>query len=802
MEPLPERSAPYRQRVAVRTLVESVLLSGSLSRAATAARMRQGAEGHRALQGAEEPGVLNEAALTARFTKDEVTLILYGRADRLHGVERTGDKKRPYARVPDADVVVEEIKTCFSPVGEARLCPPQHWAQAGCYGAMLARALDLPALTLQLTYLNLGTGELERFTRVMTAEALFSDLDVLLARYFGLVCDALAHKRALCGELAAMPFPYPDYRPGQRGLSAQAYTAVREKRWLLAQSPTGTGKTMAVLFAGVKAISENLAERVFYLTARTTQQRAAVDALARMKLVHLRAVVLTARDKICAQGAPICAKEPCPRAEGYYDRLPAALDEFARTEGLLTAEAVRRLAARHLLCPFELSLDLSLLCDVIVGDYNYAFDPRVRLMRFFTQGKKKQALLVDEAHNLVDRARDMYSASLARKDAAELRRSLPKTARRGPLYKALTALLRAMDALRPEEPQAFQEKPEPLFAPAARAADLLLDPGAHAGADGALAQTLLFSLTAFLSVEKLYDERYVALYEGGRSSLVITLFCTDASKNLAASYKTCYGGVLFSATLTPFPFYKALLGVPESGAMLSLPSPFPPENLLVLTRRVPMRYMAREASLPEVAESVAAMAESREDGNFLVFLPSYQYLAAFCEALAARLPHARILPQRREMDDAARAAFLAEFSPNPCGRTVGLAVLGGAFAEGIDLPADRLCGAAVAGVGVPQLCLARDTLKTAYEKSYASGYDYAYRFPGFCKVLQAAGRVIRTERDRGVLLLLDARYGSPEYAPLLPPHWRAVAARDAQEVSARCRRFWAATPPAGATDGS
>lgn len=764
-----------KRRVAVRTLVETVLLSGSLSRDASARRMLEGIRGHQAIQSVAEEGVENEVSVSLTVSEGGIELTVYGRIDRLHG--ETG---------------VEEIKTTLGVMEDERAIPAQHWAQAMCYAHMLCAAHGYAGARVQLTYMRLSTGEITEFARDCTAEALKEAFDGLLNVYISRLIEAAAHARQLSREAAAAAFPFDAFRDGQRTLAEQAYTAIRKRETLLAEAPTGTGKTIAVLYPAVKALGAGETERVFYLTARTTQQRAAEDAVEKLGVHSLRSVVLSARDKMCVHDTPVCASGDCPRADGYYDRLSDALNEAARAGGHFTRSRIRALADQFLLCPFELSLDLSSLCDLIICDYNYAFDPRVRLQRYFQRGRQKQALLIDEAHNLPDRARGMYSASISKKNVREARLSVPKAARKSPLCKTLSALEKAMEACFPEDaPSEGFASPEPplsLRAAAETAAEALNAQDMPAARD--LARQLAFDLSGFLYILNQYGEGYATLYEGGKTVRRVTLFCADPSKNLADVYKKCAGAVLFSATLAPFPFYRQLSGLAETAPMLRLPSPFPPANLLVLQRSLSLRYRARERTLPLVAETCAAFVGSRENGNFLIFLPSHAYLAAVLPALSERLPNAVILAQQGEMDDAARAAFLDAFSPAPQGLTVGLAVLGGVFAEGIDLPAERLCGAAVVGVGLPQVGLEREVLRDAYETSYGAGFDYAYRYPGMGKVLQAAGRVIRTETDRGALLLIDDRYTAEETRALLPERWRVERVFSAEETAKRAKAFW------------
>ncbi len=762
-----------KRRVAVRTLVETVLLSGSISPSASSARLLDGIRGHQALQRVAADGAQNEVSVSGVVSSELIELTVYGRIDRLYGKER-----------------VEEIKTTYLDSDHLHGGDPQHWAQAKCYAYLFSIIESLPQIDVSLTYFHLDTGEITTFTESLSFSALEEFYLLVTGRYLALLETEYRHERALRADGKALAFPYPSFRTGQREFASQVYYAIREKSALLAQAPTGTGKTMAALFPALKAVADGHTNKIFYLTARTTQQEAAINAARLLDAPHLRAVVISAKEKMCVYDQPICREGDCPRATGYYDRLGEALSSMSEIDGVFTPDEIRAHASRHFLCPFELSLDLSLSCDLIICDYNYAFDPRVRLQRFFTTGRGGFVLLVDEAHNLPDRARSMYSAALSLSSIAETRKSVPKQARKSPLYLSLKKLEKAISACFDEidPPLAKEEPPETLASAIETALDQLS--AETIPADRALAQQLSFDLSTFRYILELYDVSYRTLYEGGKTTRKITLFCTNTAGKLAEVYKKCRSEILFSATLTPFSFYRDLSGVKAETPLLSLPSPFPPENLAVYHLPLDTRYRAREATMQAVTDAICAFVSARERGNYLVFAPSHAYLNQLSGLLKDALPDVHFVEQSQKMDDAARADFLAQFQPDNEGVTIGLAVMGGVFAEGIDLPAERLCGAVVVGVGLPQLCLERDVLRDAYEETYQSGYRYAYQYPGVSKVLQAAGRIIRTETDRGALLLIDTRYAQAEYRALLPAHWSVRRVQTAASLQEELVRFW------------
>lgn len=761
------------KRVSVRTLVETVMLSGSIVPGRSVQRMLDGTRAHKELQAIEIDGAQNEVSVRTSVCSENIELTVYGRIDRLYGLD-----------------VVEEIKSTLVPVDPDSDAAEQHWAQALCYAHMVCQAEKLDGIKVRITYFYMEDGEVVSFEKYHSVQSLKQSFDELVSVYLLRLEIELKHTLSLKDEIDKLSFPFAQYHDGQRQFASRVYIALRDKLHMLAQAPTGTGKTMAVLFPAIKAIGEGHVERLFYLTARTTQQQAAIDAIRILNLSALKTVVISARDKVCMQERPICASGECPLADGYYDRLDGALSELSELSGVFDRRFLTDFARRHMLCPFELALDASLICDVIICDYNYAFDPRVRLQRYFTRGRQAQALLVDEAHNLPDRARGMYSTEITLAEIADVKREIPKANRRAALYKSLLALEKGIKGRFEDngEEHCEQELPLSLMPLMQRAAAELISTGMLDISEQA--RQLSFDLASFMYFLSGSGKGYVTLYQGGKTTRRITLFCADASDQLAAVYKKCRGIVLFSATLTPFDFFKNLCGLKPESPVFSLASPFPKENLEVLHLAVNTRYKAREATMRRVAEAAASLVQSRSAGNYLIFLPSHAYLRAFTTCFEECVQQVRMIVQASHMDDEARKTFLNSFEENPSDVTVGIAVLGGVFAEGIDLPGSRLCGAVIVGVGLPQLCLERDTLMQEFDARYGDGYGYAYTYPGIVKVQQAAGRVIRSQTDRGVVLLIDDRYSNDDYRPLLPPHWQIRRVFDGRDISRCCKEFW------------
>ena len=823
-------------RLPVRQLVEFLLRTGSIdSRFTGFDRANEGARIHRKLQKAAGEGYQAEVFLSAERTAAGIGFTIEGRADGIF-TDETGT------------VTIDEIKTTavpFEEITEDR--NPCHWAQGMVYGAIYSAQQNLAGLAVRLTYYQIDTDQILRFTRRFTRSELEQFLQQLLEQYAPWAQRQLNWATRRAQSLAALQFPFASYRPGQRALAGEIYRACRTGKdadhkggtRVFCQAPTGIGKTMSALFPALKAMGEGCGEKLFYLTARNTTQAAAEDAIARLQAAQtglaLRSVTLTAKEKAClhpdAEGHPACLPELCPYANGYYDRVKDALASLLDGTGRFDRAALADTARQFSVCPFELGLDLSEWCDVIIGDYNYLFDPVVHLRRFFdTAGD--WLFLIDEAHNLPDRARAMYSAQFCKSSLTEARRAMGKG--KSSLKTALTkadrlfldvrracvqaAPRRGTEASPDEEPlqvslladkaEAAFALPEPLFAqdgtvflqelPTAlpgvlRAVQTPLQDWLEANAEDPAHAKLLelyFALQDIARAADRYDSHFVTQLTARGSELELHLLCLDPAPFVDASLSAGRSAALFSATLTPPGYYRSVLGCPEARAV-ALPSPFPQENLgLYCLPGISTRYRHREASVPAVADALAALARGKT-GNYLAFFPSYAYLQQVYADFAARYPEIGTLVQERSLDDAARAAFLARFTPHPEHTLLGFCVMGGIFGEGVDLVGDRLIGCAIVGVGLPQVNPQQEMLRRYYQAQSGTGFDYAYRYPGMNKVLQAAGRVVRTPQDKGVVLLLDDRFAQPDTTRLFPPHWQHIRYLSGTgELTQTLEQFW------------
>lgn len=752
----------------VRTVVEFALLCGSLTPGGQLERMREGMLGHQARQ-RSLPDARAEVMVRGRVEGTLCALEIGGRIDVLY--ERDG--------LP----VVEEIK--LSPLEAPEVAMEVHRAQAVCYGHLL----EAPEAIIRVLYVRMDGSEVASFEERMDAPALRDAFYAYVTPYLAHVEQRLRWMDVRNASIDALPFPFSGFRAGQREMAVQVFWAIKSRRRLFAQAPTGTGKTAAALFPALKALGAGHTGQLFYLTARGTGQENAWRAAQRMRAQGLRAraLVMTAKEKICPLsmqemgGGWRCDVLTCPRAIGYFDRLPGALSEM-RAEDAWSRAAVEAMAERHGLCPFEFSLSLCEEADLVICDYNYAFDPAARIRRIF-QWTRDVTLLVDEAHNLPDRAREMLSAQLDSRALRDARRDIGKAiGRKAPLYGALTALIRLIEAI----PEGTSRMPPEGLGGALEAC---LDAATMALGEAPLGDLMRTCIAALSTLER-FDAGYAVLTGASGRHRSVLLLCMDPAPHLIECTKKLRGTVYFSATLTPLPAWREVIGGTDDDGLLSLPSPFPEANFLVLRHAVSTTYRRRERTVPAVAEAIAEMARARA-GNYLACFPSYAYMRQVAEALASFAPELTLHVQQGGMDDAARTAYLEAFMPRERGSLVGMVVMGGIFGEGVDLPGERLSGVAIVGVGLPQIGPDRELLRGYYDERGGRGFAQAYQYPGMNKVLQAVGRVIRTETDRGVALLIDERFLQLDYAVLMPPWWgEAALVRDAADIGARMRAFW------------
>ena len=795
--------------ISVRDLVEFVLRTGDLGgerEFVGSDRALAGIRGHQKIQRSRPPGYLTELPVEHTVETEEFTLQIRGRIDGL--------------LITTEQVLLEEIKTVTGSWDHA--ADALHWAQAKFYGFIYARENALTELVLQLVYLELPAGKVTEFRQSIS----YAELAEFFAATTAIYVDWLRERHHWClarnASIATLLFPFPDYRPGQRELAVATYRVLANGGRLFLAAPTGIGKTISVLFPAVKALGEGKLERIFYLTARTVGRTIAEKALVDLRRagLKLRAVTLTAKGKVCVREGHPCDPLTCPLALGYYDRVKPAIREALAQEEI-TRAVLEAIGQKHQVCPFELSLDVSVWADAIICDYNYVFDPQVYLRRHFAEDGGANGFLVDEAHNLVDRAREMFSAELDGREILDVKRAIKQGAPR--CSKALALLHTAMRRLG-SVTEPLEESIDPSYTdseldlfPAKTAAirserdgvstspdfpDSLIEPleTALEAAESWLVKNqpaqfreallaLYFRLHSFRRTAELYDERFVTIIESS-PAIKVRQFCLDPSLLLRKALARGKAAIFFSATLTPMDYYRTLLGGEPEDPVLQLDSPFPSENLAVLIQdRIQTHFKGRAESLGDVVEAIGTLVQARR-GNYLVYFPSYQYLNDTLHAFQINHSSVPVLIQRPGMSEPERDAFLAAFSVEHGETLVGFAVLGGIFGEGIDLVGERLIGAIIVGVGLPQLCLERNLIRDYFQQRNAAGFEYAYTFPGMNRVLQAIGRVIRSETDHGVVLLIDARFNETRYRRLFPAWWKYLRVRHTEGLRQAINSFW------------
>ena len=743
--------------VAVRALCEFTAKVGDLDlRFTPSPSAQEGMLGHRTVASRRSAHYQSEVALEGGYQQ----LSVRGRAD---GYD------------PDRNVL-EEVKTYrgdldAQPANHRQL----HWAQAKVYGWLMCRKLGLPEIGLALVYFDIVSERETVINQLCPADELEKFFNQRCALFLGWAEQQAQQRLARDTAARALAFPHADFRLGQRTLAESVYKAVSTGRCLMAQAPTGIGKTIGTVFPMLKALAPQQLDKLFFLTAKTPGRKLALDAV---RVLHasadlpLRVLELVARDKACEHLDKACHGDSCPLAKGFYDRLPAAREAAAKVR-LLDQPTLREVALAHEVCPYYLSQEMARWCDMVVADYNYYFDFGAMLFGLAQLNQWRVAVLVDEAHNLVERGRAMYSADLDQFALKSVRDSAPE-----PLHKPLQRLNREWNTLHKEQVtvyQAYASKPDKLLQALALCTSAMGEYfNDHPQALTGELQGFYFEALQFAKVAELFNEQFIfdiaqrdpqAKRRFSRLSLRNVVPAEFIRPRLTAARSS----VLFSATLSPRHYYADLLGLPADTAWVDVESPFDAAQLQVhIIDRISTRFVHRQASLAPIVALIAEQFE-RTPGNYLAFFSSFDYQQQVAQLLAERYPSIPTWHQSRGMAEAERQAFLDQFTQHS--RGVGFAVLGGAFGEGIDLPGARLIGAFIATLGLAQLNPVNEQMKLRMGAMFGAGYDYTYLYPGIQKVVQAAGRVIRTQQDQGVVMLIDDRFAEPKVRPLLPRWW-------------------------------
>ena len=793
--------------ISVRDLVEFILRNGDIDNrdaGVSEDAMLEGARIHRSIQKKMGSGYHAEVPLSFDIETEEYIIRIEGRAD---GIIRQSE-----GQAGKEKITVDEIKSTYRDIDLMEGPLAVHLAQARCYAYMTARAEGCESIGIQMTYCNIKTEKIRRFNEEVSFEELSAWFDDLIGEYKRWSDMEYFHKIKRKESIKKLEFPFA-FREGQKELAGYVYQTICQKKKLFIQAPTGTGKTLSALFPAVKAVGEDKADKIFYLTAKTITRQVAWEAMRQLKGKGLKAkvLILTAKEKICPCEECICDPVSCSCAKGHFDRINDALFTLLRDEDYFDRETILKTALEKSVCPFELSLDLSLFCDVIIGDYNYLFDPYASLKRFFSKGKKAPwVFLVDEAHNLLERGRNMYSASLVKEDILDLKRRIKgaKTSLDAPLSKANKAMLELKKMPAGQKPLSDTDTlNRALLSLSGFMSDFLENHRESAVFKDVL--EYYFKLKRYLDVLEVYDEKYITYTSLGKDSrFEVRLFCVDPSTNLAAKMDHGVSSILFSATFLPIQYHKELLGGTDEDYEVYAKTSFSPSQFRVLVAAdVTTRYSQRGNEMYErIAGHIHGIISARK-GNYLVFFPSYLFLRNVYDAYISRFDdvnETEMLCQTERMTEAMREEFLERFETAPCAgvndtltETVlpekslaGFCVMGGIFSEGIDLKGESLIGVIVVGTGIPQVCVESGLLKEYFERRGEDGFDYAYRYPGMNKVLQAAGRLIRTSEDRGVIALLDHRFLQSGYRRLFPREWKDIIRVTAEESADAAAGFW------------
>lgn len=836
----------------VRNLVEFILRGGDIDnrsgRMITDAMM-EGSKIHRKIQRSMGEDYQAEVPLALTIEAEEYMLVIEGRADGIAYGEfpNQNSEKEAYTQDTFLDrtgkseemVYIDEIKGVYRNVATMEAPVYVHKAQAMCYAYIYALQNHLDQIGVQMTYCNLDTEDVKLFQEVFAWDALADWFGNLIAEYRKWADWQIMWRRKRQESIQNLEFPYP-YREGQRKLVGDVYRTIRRGKNLFLQAPTGVGKTISTIFPAVKAVGEELADRIFYLTAKTITATVAKETfgLLREQGYQAKIIQLTAKEKLCLCGNTAieqeaadqdnpypdflqikleCNPQNCPYAKGHFDRVNDAVFELLQASDLFTREEILAQARKHRVCPFELSLDVATWCDNILCDYNYVFDPNVYLKRFFQDSSKEKYLfLVDEAHNLVDRSREMYSATLYKEDILAVKKIMKP--HNQAIARTLDKCNKAMlDFKRECENYSVCESVGVLTFYLMRLVSQMEEffEKPREFPDKKTVLDFYFELRNFVNIYDLVDENYVIydeMQEDGR--FMIKLFCVDPSKNLQKCIDKSVSTIFFSATLLPINYYKRLLSTKEDNYAIYAQSTFDEtQRLLAFGRDVSTKYTRRgPAEYEKIARYIRAAIRSKK-GNYMVFFPSYKMMQDVYDVFVRveRESDTRngvavsdepniaeesleesltIIMQHSHMNEAEREEFLQAFEQEDGGTLVAFCVMGGIFGEGIDLKNDRLIGAVIVGTGLPQISNEREILKQYYDKQGLSGFDYAFRYPGINKVLQAAGRVIRTQEDRGIIVLLDERFLQSDYNALYPREWKNRIIGNVETVDAEICKFW------------
>lgn len=798
-------------QVSVRNLVEFILRSGNIDNRRTKSpdnAMQEGGRIHRMIQRRMGADYHAEVLLRHLVETENYTIKIEGRADGII-IQKLGDKAQ-IPELPETElspaykdcvtVTIDEIKGTYREIHRIKEAVPVHLSQAKCYAYIYGIQNGLSHIRVRLTYCNIDTEEIKYFHFEYDMEELTLWFDEIMTNYRKWADFQFEWQNKRQQSIKEMKFPF-EYRTGQKDLVTYVYQTIYHKRKLFIEAPTGVGKTISTLFPAVKAMGEGMGQKIFYLTAKTITRTVAENALEIMRGggLKFKSIILTAKDKICFMEETECNPDYCPYAKGHFDRINDAIYDLLIHVDNFTREAIEEYALKHQVCPFEMCLDMSLFADAVICDYNYLFDPHVYLKRFFAEGiREDYTFLIDEAHNLVERGREMYSAVLKKEDFLALKKIVKDYD--GKMYRQLEKCSRELLELK-RGCENYMIESENSIAPFVRALIRLsatIDDYLEEHEDSPVKNDILdfyFEISHFLLIHENLDKNYVIYSQmesdGGFS---LKLYCVNPARNLRECMMRGRSTILFSATLLPIQYYKRLLGAEEGDYEVYAKSVFNPERKgLFVAADVTSKYTRRSDMEYYNIASYIQRIVGRRRGNYLVFFPSHTFLQNVYDAFLTyflNTEKAECLLQEEYMNEQSREAFLARFGKEEEKTLIGFCVLGGIFSEGIDLKNDSLIGAIIVGTGLPQVCNEREILKNYFDEQGDNGFDFAYKYPGMNKVLQAAGRVIRTVDDVGIVALLDERFLSPSYLRMFPREWEDFERVSLGQIEKRVDNFW------------
>lgn len=772
-------------RISVRNLVEFILRSGDLDHRRSGAdkeAMQMGSRIHRKIQRRMGSSYDAEVSLKYEVSRERFHIIIEGRADGIIKEESA--------------VVVDEIKAVYRDIHLMSNPVPMHLAQAKCYACIYAMEHKLEEITVRMTYCQMQTEEIKYFYETYKTAELNNWFSKVIEEYEKWAAFQADWNKERTESIEKIRFPFT-YRKQQKELIAGVYRTIQNKKRLFMQASTGVGKTISVIYPAIQAMGQGMADKIFYLTAKTITRTVAIETFELLKKQNLqmKSIVITAKEKVCFCEEAICNPEYCPYAKGHFDRVNDCVYDLLQKENMITTDVILQYAREYRVCPYELSLDVSVWTDAIICDYNYVFDYDICLKRFFAENNKEQyVFLIDEAHNLVERGRDMYSAVLYKEELMELRKDIK-------LYnKKLYNLLDKANKIMLEWKKSCVDYEKMTIAEVGRLVILLsqlmteMDSFLEVSEDEELKQKVLdvyFTVRKFLNTFDRANDQYVVYKQYSEEGFFVRLFCVNPSGDLNNFLEKGRSAVFFSATLLPVKYYMRLLSGQTDDYTMYVPSSFPKENRQIfLGTDVSSRYTRRnKREYEKISKYIQGLVASKS-GNYMVFFPSYSYMQSVYEIFIQENPDVSVLVQESVMTELQREEFLCEFQVKRKQSMVAFCVLGGIFSEGIDLKKEQLIGAIIVGSGIPQIGIERELLKQYFDETQGAGFEYAYRYPGFNKVLQAAGRVIRTEEDKGIIVLLEERLMEEDYYGLFPREWTSIEPCRINEFQEKIDCFW------------